>query len=108
MLTGESALQATRLIEASLIISLAPEGHTRTAEDCALINHVTCRCPGCQAFQPTYEKIALFFNAEPRPQPEVVVARIDCAEEVRTLVRKDHCKDLYFKSRPSSFQADAS
>ena len=42
------------------------------------------RCPSCQAFQPTYEKIAVFFNAEPRPQPEVVVARVDCAVEAST------------------------
>ena len=40
------------------------------------------RCPTCQAFQPAYEAVAAFFHAEPRVQPEVWVARVDCATEV--------------------------
>lgn len=39
-------------------------------------------CPTCQHFQPDYEKIAFYFNAEPRVQPSVAVARVDCATEV--------------------------
>lgn len=39
-------------------------------------------CPTCQHFQPDYEKIAYYFNAEPRVQPSVAVARVDCATEV--------------------------
>lgn len=38
-------------------------------------------CPTCQHFQPDYEKIAYYFNAEPRVQPSVAVARVDCATE---------------------------
>ena len=40
------------------------------------------RCPSCQAFQPAYEAVASYFHAEPKVQPEVWVARVDCAEEV--------------------------
>ncbi|KAK9792463.1 hypothetical protein WJX73_007606 [Symbiochloris irregularis] len=43
-------------------------------------------CPGCQAFAPTYEKVAAFFNLNPKPQPEVMVARVDCAEESKLCV----------------------
>ena len=39
-------------------------------------------CPTCQHFQPDYEKVAGYFNAEPRVKPEVTVARVDCATEV--------------------------
>ena len=39
-------------------------------------------CPTCQHFQPDYEKVAGYFNAEPRVKPEVTVARMDCATEV--------------------------
>lgn len=39
-------------------------------------------CPTCQHFQPDYEKVARYFNTEPKVQPGVVVARIDCATEV--------------------------
>jgi hypothetical protein len=41
-----------------------------------------CRCPTCQHFQPDYEKVASYFNTEPRVKPEVTVARVDCATEV--------------------------
>lgn len=40
-------------------------------------------CPSCQAFQPTYEAVASYFHSEPRVQPEVWVARIDCADEAK-------------------------
>lgn len=40
-------------------------------------------CPACQHFQPHYERVAAFFNAVPPPQPEVYVARVDCAKEAR-------------------------
>lgn len=40
------------------------------------------RCPSCQAFQPAYEAVASYFHSEPRVQPEVWVARVDCADEV--------------------------
>ena len=45
------------------------------------------RCPACQAFEPTYQKVAAFFQLEPQPQPQVTVARVDCAKEVR----RCHC-----------------
>ena len=40
-------------------------------------------CPACQRFAPEYEKLAAVLNAEPKPAPKVLVARVDCAEEVR-------------------------
>lgn len=40
------------------------------------------RCPTCQAFQPAYEEVAAYFHTEPKVQPEVWVARVDCATEV--------------------------
>lgn len=39
-------------------------------------------CPACKRFQPQYEKLAAYFNAEPRVKPIVNVARVDCANEV--------------------------
>ena len=46
---------------------------------------VVRRCPACQHFAPHYEKVAAFFHGSPRPKPEVYVARVDCATEVRAL-----------------------
>lgn len=40
-------------------------------------------CPACQRFAPEYEHLAAFLNAEPRPDPKILVARVDCAGEVR-------------------------
>ncbi len=40
-------------------------------------------CPACQRFSPEYEHLAAVLNAEPKPEPKVLVARVDCAEEVR-------------------------
>ena len=40
-------------------------------------------CPACQHFAPHYEKVAAFFYGTPPPKPEVYVARVDCATEVR-------------------------
>ncbi|KAL3143049.1 hypothetical protein ABBQ38_003324 [Trebouxia sp. C0009 RCD-2024] len=40
-------------------------------------------CPTCQAFQPAYEEVAAYFHTEPKVQPEVWVARVDCATEVK-------------------------
>ena len=40
-------------------------------------------CPACQHFAPHYEKVAAFFHGAPPPKPEVYVARVDCATEVR-------------------------
>lgn len=40
-------------------------------------------CPACQHFAPHYEKVAAFFYGSPPPKPEVYVARVDCATEVR-------------------------
>ena len=46
----------------------------------------------CQHFQPTYDKIAGFFQTQPYPTPKVVVARVDCANEVITdLPAEDRC-----------------
>ena len=50
---------------------------------CAL-THRLCRCPHCQHFAPTYDKVGAFFNTAPEPQPRVVIARVDCADEVRS------------------------
>ena len=53
------------------------------------------RCPTCQAFQPAYEEVAAYFHAEPKVQPEIWVARVDCAKEVCTSATADmmsaHC-----------------
>ena len=38
-------------------------------------------CPACRAFAPQYELVAQYFNVAPRPQPEITVFSIDCAEE---------------------------
>lgn len=48
------------------------------------------RCPTCQAFQPAYEEVAAYFHAEPKVQPEIWVARVDCAAEVRTGATKEY------------------
>ena len=40
-------------------------------------------CPACKHFAPHYEKVAAFFHGSPRPKPEVYVARVDCATQVR-------------------------
>lgn len=40
-------------------------------------------CPACKHFQTHYEKVSAFFYGSPRPKPEVYVARVDCATEVR-------------------------
>lgn len=40
-------------------------------------------CPACQHFAARYERVAAFFHAVPPPQPEVFVARVDCAKEAR-------------------------
>ncbi len=41
-------------------------------------------CPACKHFQPHYEKVSAYFYGSPRPKPEVYVARVDCATEVRS------------------------
>ena len=43
-------------------------------------------CPACQRFSPEYEHLAAVLNAEPKPEPKVLVARVDCAEEVRSFL----------------------
>lgn len=55
-------------------VASAPGSHTKSA--------VLLRCPTCQAFQPAYEAVAAYFHTEPKVQPEVWVARVDCATEV--------------------------
>lgn len=40
-------------------------------------------CPACQHFAPEYEKVARYFNTEPKVKPEITVARVDCADEVQ-------------------------
>ena len=63
-------------LSCSLVVLLpAPGPHIRSI---ALL-----RCPTCQAFQPAYEAVAAYFHTEPKVQPEVWVARVDCATEVR-------------------------
>jgi thiol-disulfide isomerase/thioredoxin len=49
----------------------------------ALIEFFASWCPACQHFKPTYEKVSAALRREPLPQPEVWVARVDCATEVR-------------------------
>lgn len=46
-----------------------------------LIEYYAHWCPSCQAFQPAYEAVASYFHSEPKVQPEVWVARVDCAVE---------------------------
>ena len=48
------------------------------------------RCPTCQAFQPAYEEVAAYFHTEPKVQPEVWVARVDCATEVRASATNEY------------------
>lgn len=53
-------------------------------------------CPACKRFQPQYEKLAAYFNAEPRVQPIVNVARVDCANEVPRFA--DHMPKSSFRT----------
>ena len=55
------------------------------AERWALIEFYASWCPACQQFKPTYEKLSAALRRAPLPQPEVWVARVDCATEVRSL-----------------------
>lgn len=47
-------------------------------------------CPACQRFQPVYEKVSGYFNAEPKVEPEVVIARVDCATQVITSFHRSY------------------
>jgi len=38
------------------------------------------RCPHCKKFKHSFEVIGSYFNTEPRPEPRVTVARVDCAD----------------------------
>ncbi len=53
------------------------------AEQGVLMEFYAHWCPACTRFQPEYEKVAAYFNSEPRVTPIVTVARVDCANEVR-------------------------
>ncbi len=53
------------------------------ADRWALIEFFASWCPACQHFKPTYEQVSAALRREPLPQPEVWVARVDCAKEVR-------------------------
>ncbi len=55
------------------------------ADRWALIEFFASWCPACQHFKPTYEQVSAALRREPLPQPEVWVARVDCAKEVRPL-----------------------
>ena len=48
----------------------------------ALIEFYASWCPACQNFKPHYEKLSAALRRNPLPQPEVWVARVDCATEV--------------------------
>ncbi|KAK9839872.1 hypothetical protein WJX81_007676 [Elliptochloris bilobata] len=47
----------------------------------AIVEFYASWCPACQHFQPAYERVAAYFHAVPPPQPEVYVARVDCATQ---------------------------
>ena len=53
------------------------------ADRWALIEFFASWCPACQHFKPTYEQVSAALRREPLQQPEVWVARVDCAKEVR-------------------------
>ena len=55
-------------------------------------------CPACKHFQPHYDKVAAYFYGTPRPKPEVYVARVDCATEVRG--RPSHTSASNLSSAP--------
>ena len=67
-------VQASQEVFDSLVASLP-------AEEGLLMEFYAGWCPTCQHFQPEYEKIAAYFHTLPRVQPQVTVARIDCAKE---------------------------
>ena len=52
------------------------------ADRWALIEFFASWCPACQHFKPTYEQVSAALRRKPLPQPEVWVARVDCAKEV--------------------------
>eukprot|EP01023_Acetabularia_acetabulum_P003730 TRINITY_DN11545_c0_g1_i2.p1 TRINITY_DN11545_c0_g1~~TRINITY_DN11545_c0_g1_i2.p1 ORF type:complete len:521 (-),score=66.06 TRINITY_DN11545_c0_g1_i2:596-2116(-) len=54
-------------------------------------------CPACRHFKPDFEKIANYFNKEPRVKPEVWVARVDCATE------HDLCRVFEVNSYPTMY-----
>ena len=66
------------------------------------------RCPTCQAFQPAYEEVAAYFHTEPKVQPEVWVARVDCATEVCRLTPNSLRQSLCLMSQlcPSCVQRE--
>ncbi|KAK9868642.1 hypothetical protein WJX84_009818 [Apatococcus fuscideae] len=59
-------------------------------------------CPACQRFAPEYEKLAAVLNAEPKPAPKVLVARVDCAEEIAL------CSEFKIGHYPTIFLGQAS
>ncbi len=62
-----------------------------------LIEYYAHWCPHCQHFKPIYEKIGAFFNKEPRPEPLLWVARVDCAEKGNMAL----CDKFLVKSFPT-------
>ena len=52
------------------------------AENGVLMEFYAHWCPACQHFAPEYERVARYFNSEPKVTPVIAVARIDCADEV--------------------------
>ena len=53
------------------------------ADRWALIEFFASWCPACQHFKPTYEQVSAALRRQPLQQPEVWVARVDCAKEAR-------------------------
>lgn len=94
--TAEKPIQVTKSSLTSFL-------ETQDSDNGILMEFYANWCPTCQRFQPEYEKIGAYFNAEPRVQPSVVVARIDCATEVQNDGQAKHPSQLFFPLKLAGF-----
>eukprot|EP01024_Parvocaulis_polyphysoides_P065981 TRINITY_DN771_c2_g1_i2.p1 TRINITY_DN771_c2_g1~~TRINITY_DN771_c2_g1_i2.p1 ORF type:complete len:507 (-),score=38.97 TRINITY_DN771_c2_g1_i2:826-2346(-) len=78
-----------------------------TEEFSVLMEFYASWCPACRHFKPDFEKIANYFNKQPRVKPEVWVARVDCATEHDLCrVYEVHSYPTLLLGRPQDFQSD--
>eukprot|EP00899_Mesostigma_viride_P000987 jgi/Mesvir1/1088/Mv17600-RA.1 len=66
-------------------------------EKYAMVEAFAPWCPHCQRFMPEYAKVGTLFNTEPRPEPHVLVAKINC------VTSKDLCNSYNVKMYPTLF-----
>eukprot|EP00232_Nephroselmis_pyriformis_P003304 CAMPEP_0182910012 /NCGR_PEP_ID=MMETSP0034_2-20130328/36068_1 /TAXON_ID=156128 /ORGANISM="Nephroselmis pyriformis, Strain CCMP717" /LENGTH=436 /DNA_ID=CAMNT_0025046305 /DNA_START=80 /DNA_END=1386 /DNA_ORIENTATION=- len=64
-------------------------------DDFCLVEFYASWCPACQRFRKHYERIAAVFNQDPRPRPNIYVARLDCQSQ------GEMCKRFNIKGYPT-------